>query len=236
MITPDENDVEDLARRILKAASARARAARPQTPSTSTRACSHGRRSVHTSRPACSGSSTCSRRARRRRTCSTISTSTSSPTTRPASCAPGLGVAQRDAVRCARGACRVRGGIRRMAGQFIGGASPADRDSRHRSLERRLRDNRRPPRREDAHPRRRRRVRRRVSRAMIKALAVNDAARGRRRRCSTTILGASLPARQHLDQGQRARAAARSRNRRRRRSPKRSSASARSSMRRVPPM
>ena len=88
MVTPDENDVEDLARRILKAARPGPRGAARNAVDVNTRLLP-GRRSVHTSRPACSGSSTCSRHARRRRTCSTTSTSTSSPTTRPASCAPG---------------------------------------------------------------------------------------------------------------------------------------------------
>ena len=126
MVTPDENDVEDLARRILKAARPGARASASATRSTSTRACSRGRRSVRTSRPACSGSSTCSPRARRRRTCSTISTSTSSPTTRPASCAPASASRTRCRSARARGACR---GARRHpphGRQFIGGANPAD--------------------------------------------------------------------------------------------------------------
>ena len=139
--------------------SARARGSVPATRSTSTRACSPGRRSVHTSRPACSGSSTCSRRAVAEDVLDHLD-EYFAPTTRPASC--GLGSASPHAVPF--GARRrvpvARGGIRRMAGQFIVGASPADAMARvTRSLGRRRRDHRRPPRREDAHRRRGRRVR-----------------------------------------------------------------------------
>ena len=105
MVTPDENDVEALARRILRRARPVADASAPAPRSTSTRGCSPGRRSGRTSRPGSSGSSTSSPRARRRRTCSTISTSTSSPTTRPASCAPGSA----SRTRCPFGARGARG-------------------------------------------------------------------------------------------------------------------------------
>ena len=78
--------------------------ARPRRVRRQHAAADAGRRSARTSRPACSGSSTCSPRARHRTTCSTISTSTSSPTTRPASCAP----ASASRTRCPFGARAAR--------------------------------------------------------------------------------------------------------------------------------